>query len=525
MRNKTKYLHGLLAALLIGVASSAVSAPSTVDTRLVTAAEKQDKTAIQSLLMNGAYVGGTQPDGTTALHWAVHWGDLESAELLMLFGADLNAQNDYGATPLSVACEASNAAMVEKLLAKGANPNLASPSGETPLMLCSRTGTLAAVKSLLARKADPNAKEKEEQQTALMWAVAQKHADVAKALIDAGADIHAKSRTGFTPMMFAARSGAAEAVDVLLAAKADVNEVGPNGMTPLILSSASGWEQFAIHLLDKGANPNAKDVAGATAMHYALLKGLTSLNGTSRANYSLYLYRPNMKGLVKALLDHKADPNARLVTTASLTGRYDAGVRRDSESAAGATPYMLAAATPDAEAMKILAAAGADTKLGTNGKLTPVMVAAGLSRGQDFNEEEKRASLEAVKVAIDNGADVNAVDDQGLTALHGAALNGVDAVAQLLVDKGAKLDVRDKYQQTPLSVATGHCLPWIPYGEELCEVIRPSTRDLLLKLGATPLNTPGYFKVPADYSDAYRINQALRGESVPPQPTAQPASK
>jgi hypothetical protein len=140
MRIQAKYLHGLLAALLVGVASSAASAPGPVDTRLVTAAEKQDKTAIQSLLQNGAYVGGVQPDGTTALHWAVHWGDLESAELLMLFGADLNAKNDYGATPLSVACEASNAAMVEKLVAKGADPNLASPSGETPLMLCARTG-------------------------------------------------------------------------------------------------------------------------------------------------------------------------------------------------------------------------------------------------------------------------------------------------------------------------------------------------------------------------------------------------
>jgi hypothetical protein len=83
----------------------------------------------------------------------------------------------------------------------------------------------------------------------------------------------------------------------------------------------------------------------------------------------------------------------------------------------------------------------------------------------------------------------------------------------------------DKYQQTPLSVATGRCLPWIPYGEELCEVIRPSTRDLLLKLGATPLDAPGYFKVPADYSDVYRINQALRGESVPPQVPVAPTSQ
>jgi len=525
MRIPSRYLGGLLAALLVGVASSAIPAPNATDLRLVNAAERQDKTAIASLVQNGAYVGGAQPDGTTALHWAVHWGDLDSADLLMLFGADLNAKNDYGTTPLLLACERGNAAMVEKLLARGANPNLATQSGETPLMHCARTGSVAAVKSLLGRKADVNAKDKEEQQTALMWAVAQKHAEAAKALIDGGADIRAKSKGGSSAMMFAARAGAVEAGDVLLAAKADVNESGPGGMTPLVLASASGQEAFAVHLLDKGANPNAKDQHGASAIHYAILKGLTSLNGTSRANYSLYLYRPSLTVLIKALLAQMADPNAQLVSSASLTGVYDAGVRRDSESAAGATPYMLAAAVPDAEIMRILKDAGADPKVPTKGKLTAVMAAAGLSRGQDFNDDERRASFEAVKVAVEHGGDVNAVEEQGLTALHGAALNGADATAQFLIEKGAKLDVRDKHQQTPLSVATGHCLPWIPYGEELCEVIRPTTRDLFLKAGATPLDTPGYFKVPTDYTDAYRVNQALRGESVPPQPPGAPTSQ
>jgi ankyrin repeat protein len=525
MRIQARSLRGLLVALLLGAASSASLAQVGVDLRVVNAAERQDRAAIRSLLQNGASVGGTQPDGTTALHWAVHWGDLESADLLMLFGANLNAKNDYGATPLSLACESGTAAMVEKLLAKGADPNLAAPSGASPLMLCARTGGAAAVKSLVARKADVNAKDNEEQQTALMWAVAQKHADAAKALIEAGADIRARSRTGFSPMMFAARVGAEESADVLLAAGANVNEVGPRGMTPLVLASASGQEAFAIHLLDKGADPNAKDDNGATALHYAVLKGLTALNGTSRANYVAYLFRPSLTELVKALLAHKADPNVRLKTSASLTGAASVGVRADDAAAAGATPYLLAAASPDAEAMRLLAGAGADPVIGTNGKLTPVMVAAGLSRGQDFTEDEKALSFEAVRLAIELGGDVNAVNNAGLTALHGAALNGADAVAQLLVEKGAKLDVRDKYQQTPLSVATGRCLPWIPYGEELCEVIRPSTRDLLLKLGATPLDAPGYFQAPAEYSDAYRINQALRGETPPVPPGgAKPAA-
>jgi ankyrin repeat protein len=520
MRIQSRYLGGLVAALLIGVATTAALAQNATDTRVVNAAQKQDKTALTSLLQNGAYVGGTQPDGTTALHWAVNWGDLDSAELLMLFGADLNAKNDYGITPLLLACETGNAAMVEKLLARGANPNVTSPVGETPLMHCARTGNVAAVKALIDRKADVNAKDSEEQQTALMWAVAQKHADAAKALIDGGADIHAKSRGGFTPMMFAARVGAIEAADVLVAAKADINEVGPGGMTPLVLASASGQADFAIHILDKGADPNAKDQHGATALHYSILKGLTSLNGTSRANYSLYLYRPAIVPLIKALLAHKADPNVRLVSSASLTGVYDAGVRRDSESAAGATPYLLAAAAPDAEVMRLLKDAGADPLIKNNSGLTAVMAAAGLNRGQDFNDDERRASFAAVQVAVEHGVDVNGADDYGLTALHGAALNGADATAQFLIDKGANLEARDRHQQSPLSVSTGHCLPWIPYGEELCEVIRPTTRDLFLKAGAKPLTTPGYFTPPTETTDAYRVNQALRGESVPPQPPA-----
>ena len=92
------------------------------------------------------------------------------------------------------------------------------------------------------------------------------------------------------------------------------------------------------------------------------------------------------------------------------------------------------------------------------------------------------------------GADVNATNEDGLTAMHGAAANGADAVVQFLTQKGAKLDVRDKYQQTPLSIATGERLPWIPYGEELGEIIQPSTRDLLLKIGGDTAQHAGLFQ-------------------------------
>jgi ankyrin repeat protein len=515
MRIQTRYLRGLLAALLVGVASPAIPASVSGDLRIVDAAQKQDKVAIPLLLRVGADVTATQADGSTALHWSVHWDDLETAELLMLFGADMNAKNDYGATPLSLACSNGNAAMVEKLVERGADPNLAAPSGETPLMRCARTGSAATVKALIAHKADTGAKDNEQGQTALMWAVAQKHADAAKALIDGGADIKARSRGGFTAMMFAARVGDSQSADVLLAAGANVNEAGPRNMTPLIMASASGQEAFAIHLLDKGADPNAKDEFGATALHYAVEKGITSLNGVRYANYVAYIFRPSLTELVKALLAHKADPNARLVRSPPLGGYAPAGgAAAGGQAAAGATPFLLAAASPDPEVMRLLVAAGADPKLGTNAKLTPVMVAAGLSRGQDYTTDEKRLAADAIRMTVELGGDVNAVNEDGLTALHGAAVNGADAVVQYLADKGAKLDVRDKYQQTPLSIATGIRLPWIPYGDELGEIIQPSTRDLLLKLGATPLETAGYFKPPTEYTGAFQFNQSQRYEGV-----------
>ena len=125
----------------------------------------------------------------------------------------------------------------------------------------------------------------------------------------------------------------------------------------------------------------------------------------------------------------------------------------------GATPYLLAAASPDPEVMRMLAAGGADPKAKTKNGLTPLMLASGLGRGQDFTDEEKLIALEAVRIAFDAGIDVNAANEDGLTALHGAALNGADGVVQFLASKGAKLDVRDRYQQTPLSIAAGERLP------------------------------------------------------------------
>ena len=493
--------------LLLPLLAAAGFAQTTADLRLAEAVVKRDKEAARSLLGQRANVNAALADGATALHWAAHWDDLETAELLIRAGANVNATNDYGAAPLWLACTNGNAAMVEKLLAAGANPNTALPTGETALLRCARTGSAAAVKALLGRGANVNAKDNEQGQTALMWAVAQKHAAAARALIEGGADIHARSKGGFTPFLFAARVGDIESARVLLAAKANLEETTPDGMTPLLLASAGAQEDFAIFLLEQGANPNAADSNGATALHYAVLKGITSLNGVRIANYVSHWFRPSLLNLAKALLAHGANPNARLAKAPRTGGSA-------TKAPVGATPFLLAAAGPDPAAMRILYEGGADARLGTEGNLTPLIVAAGVARGQDFTDEEKRQSLEAVRLLVDLGADVNAANEDGLTAMHGAASNGADTVVQFLAERRAKLDVKDKYQQTPLSIASGMRLPWIPYGEELGEIIQPSTAQLLLKLGATPLDTPGYFTPVTEETDAYRINRSQRYEGA-----------
>ena len=219
----------VVAWLLSAMAVTSVTVAN-ANSRLAEAVKNRNKGAIRDLLRQQADVNTPEDDGATALHWAAHLGDLESADLLIRAGANANAKNDYGITPLSLACTNANAAMVEMLLKAGANSNTTIATGETPLMTCARTGSLDAVKALLTNGAEVNAKEPSRDQTALMWAVAEHHPAVIRSLIEHGADIHARTKAmprppsgGFTPLHFAAREGALEGARMLLVAGARVN--------------------------------------------------------------------------------------------------------------------------------------------------------------------------------------------------------------------------------------------------------------------------------------------------------------
>jgi ankyrin repeat protein len=438
--------------MLIALAPVALLAASS-DFRLADAEKKADKTAVRELLQKHADVNAPAVDGATALHWAAYWDDLETARLLVAAGAKVDATNRYGVTPLSLACTNGNAAMIELLLNAKADPNLALPEGETPLMTAARTGKADAVKMLFTHGADVKAKEATHGQTALMWAAAEGNVAAAEMLLEFGADLHAVSKGGFSALMFAVREGRASVVKALLKAGASVNETlqppaKQAGTSAMGLAVANAHFELAAMLLDAGAEPNSA-AQGWTALH--------TITWIRHPGYASNDPAPTGSGnlssleFVKILVSKGADVNAR------MTKRTNVGLSTLNTS--GATAFLLAARTGDAEMMRLLAKLGADPLLPNADNTTPLMVAAGVgtrSPGEDAGTNAE--VLEAVKVALELGNDVNAVDKNGETPMHGAAYKQVPAAAQYLLDHGAKIDVfnrKNSHGWTPLRIADG----------------------------------------------------------------------
>ena len=464
----------------------AVSSAAAGRSDVADAAMRGDKAAVRALLRQRADVNAAQDDGARALHWAAHWADIETAELLIRAGADVNAANDYGVTALALACTNRSDALVEKLLAARANADAVQMTGVTPLMECARTGTLAGVKSLLAQRASVHAAHAKSGQTALMWAVAEQHPELVKLLIDHGADVRTRSKGGFTALMFAARSGDEGSARMLLDAGANVDEATPEHGSALVVASASGHERLAVFLLEKGADPNAMDRNGITALHNAAQRGLSALIGV-RHDDSYRVQPPNMANLAKALLARGANANARIQA-------HDArGPDGTPFTMKGATPYFLAAVSGDASLMRLLGKHGADPRLTTEDGATPLMAAARSTctgsceyRGANLEVDEiaAEAALEAVKAAVELGADVTTVNEEGQTAMHMAAFTGADGVVQFLADHGANVDVQDARGETPWSMAAG-LSPVLRYRGQYGS--HASTATLLLTLGARPV--------------------------------------
>lgn len=472
---------------------SAVSLQAAGPPSLADATEKMDRPGVRALLKQRADVNAPQADGMTALHWAAYHDDQDIAGLLLRAGANARAANRYGVTPLALACTNGSAGMVDLLLNAGADPNAALPGGETPLMTAARTGSLETVKALLSRGAAVDAKDENRGQTALMWAAAEGHAAVVQELIAAKADFRTRLSSGFTPLLFAVREGQLPVVRVLLEAGADVNEMIPvdgakrrgyggrlpaAGTSALLLAVMNAHFELAAELLDAGANPNV-DLTGYTVLHgmTAVRKPGVGDNDPAPAGSG----GTSSLELVKKLAAKGADLNAR------MTKRVNLNNTRANEL--GATPFFLAALTADAELMKTLAALGADTRLTNVENSTPLMAAAGLatrSPGEDAGTESE--VLEAVQVLLDLGADVNAVDNNGETAMHAAAYKNLPRVVKFLAGKGARIDVwnkEDKFGWTPLAIAVGYRFGNFKPSPDT----EAAVREVMIAAGVTPPKT------------------------------------
>jgi len=433
--------------LVAGTAVGAARPP------LVDAAKNGDRQAVRALVQAKVDVNAADADGTTALHWVSYRDDVESANLLLDAGANVNAANDLGATPLWIACENGSAMLIDALLKAGANPNPKLLLGETPLMLASRSGKAQVVERLLAKGADVNARAARGQ-TALMWAVAERHPDVVKVLVAKGADVNSRSDVwnqvmavpphgvplynkaiphgGDTALLFAARSGDLASAKHLVAAGANVNDADAWGVSATVLAAHSGFDELVEFLLERGADPNAAG-AGFSALHAAVMR--------------------RHLGMVAALLANGADPNARLETWTPT--RRSSKDYNFAPELVGATPFWLAARFSEPDVMRVLLDYGADAHVVQHGKYhaeepveprshvtNAVMAATGMGGGVAWvppdRREREALMLEAVRLAVEQGVDVNAANTDGRTALDAARALKFERVATFLVEHGAR---------------------------------------------------------------------------------------
>jgi ankyrin repeat protein len=443
------------------------------DRRLIDAAKSGNREAVQALLKNRALVNTPEPDGTTALAWAVRADDLAMVKTLLAAGANAKEPNRYGVTPLELAAVNGNAAIVDALLKAGADSTATKQGGQTILMTAARSGNPEVVRILLDHNAaDVNAKESSYGETALMWAASENHPAATRLLIEHGAGINARSdelkypkdRFGlegvitvlphgsWTPLMYAARQGSLGAARVLIEKGAGLNLKDPDGATALILAVINSHYDTAALLVMKGADSNQADSTGMTALYAAVdMNTLGEVYG--RPARQQESDDSTALDLIKLMLKNGANPNAQLKSPTL----YRAHTPGEPTLGEGATPLMRAAKNGDAAAMRLLLDNGADPALPQRNHTTALMMAAGFGRGlgvfaKDYATEAQM--LEGLKVLLDRHVDVNAANDNGQTALHFAALSS-DVTVKLLAERGAQLDIKDKQGRTPLDFALG----------------------------------------------------------------------
>jgi uncharacterized protein len=466
----------------------------------------------QGTALAGGGVDVREPDGTTALMWAVRSEDTSRVRSLLRDGAQVDQANVNGVTALHLACQNGNAAMIKLLLDAGADREKRDGAGETPLMTAVRSGGIAAVRLLLQKAADVNARESEYQQTALMLAARGDEPRLVSLLLQAGAQVDARTRVGpepkfrlpsentgskgkgiarggwpewgfrparaggMTALLYAAREGRVEATQLLLAAGAS-REVGQaDDVRPLVMALTNNQLDVARLLIEAGADVNAADWFGRTPLWSAIDVRNQEVNDGRHDNG---VDRAAALQLIDALLQRGANPDSRIQQVTPTRMHVLTLGAFTWVDFTGETPFIRAAIAGDVTVMKRLLARGADPRLSTRQGTSALMAAAGINWVVSQTWTESPAGLlDAVRLCVELGLDVNQKNSMGLQAMHGAANRGSNDIIQFLAEKGAEVETPDREGRTPLDWAQGVFLATV------APVPKPESIALLQRLMA-----------------------------------------
>ena len=460
------------------LAAIAMASVFAADATLVDAIKSGKRTAaLDMIAKKSADVNAAEADGSTALLWAANMNDADLVSRLLRAGANAKVRNLLDSTPLAEAAFNANTEIMKALIDAGADPNATGADGQTPLMLVARTANVAGAKLLLDKGANPNVKEAQREQTPLMWAAAASQGPMVRQLLAGGAEPDAKSATdlmtplvsaepraqprtpgGMTAMLFAVREGCLDCVKALIEKGAKVDLPDPEGVTPLLSSLFNAHFDVAKYLLEKGANVNRWDWWGRSPLYLAVDYNTLPHGG-----------RPDQPSLddtlpidiIHILLDSDADPNLQL----KLAPPYRAtGADRGSDGmlTVGATPLLRAAKAQDAASIKLLLDHGAMLDLANNQGMVPILAAAGIgslerdTRGNYRALDIQERAIDSFNLFLQHGAQLNAkAGRQQQVPLHGAVQWGWTKVTAFLLEKGADPNATDSRGLTALDYAMG----------------------------------------------------------------------